>query len=291
MEKIAPNGDVNICFATDDNYVPHLNVTIKSLLCNRNRKFSYDIIVLCTDITDENRNVLEKHNDVDGKVSIRMVDVSAYIAEFKNLASGYLSDATYFRLLILSDLFEEYEKVLYLDSDVIVEGDISELFFANMNAKPIAAVEEVGMRQLSFSKKAVFLNGSEPFNADNYRTDALCMTHPEGYFNAGVLLFDLQGSRKLFPFSKVQDTLNRAVFFYNDQDVLNILYDGNVCLLDPEWNYQNCIESFVTKRPEIYGPMYAGIVRKSPRIIHFVSSFKPWKCEVALDSYYHKYET
>lgn len=44
---------VSICFASDDNYAPYLKVAIYSLLCNRNRERSYDIIILHKRISKE----------------------------------------------------------------------------------------------------------------------------------------------------------------------------------------------------------------------------------------------
>lgn len=281
---------VNICFAIDENYVSYLKVTLRSLFCNRNRDYCYNILILNTDITKASKDEINAEVVGEDGVEIHFIDVSKESSLVYCEVDNYISIATTYRLLLLSDMFSEYEKILYLDSDIIVEGDISELYCCQMCNMPIAAVEETGFRQMSHSKKAVFINGSLPYNVDNYRTDALKMQHPESYFNAGVVLFDLKKCREIISFEDVVTILRSKNYFYKDQDILNILFDGQVCLLDYSWNYQNNVDSFLNKKPELYGPMYSDVKREFPNIIHYVSSYKPWKDHVMLEEHYHKYE-
>lgn len=281
---------VNICFAIDENYVSYLKVTLRSLFCNRNRDYCYNILILNTDITKASKDEINAEVVGEDGVEIHFIDVSKESSLVYCEVDNYISIATTYRLLLLSDMFSEYEKILYLDSDIIVEGDISELYCCQMCNMPIAAVEETGFRQMSHSKKAVFINGSLPYNVDNYRTDALKMQHPESYFNAGVVLFDLKKCREIISFDDVVTILRSKNYFYKDQDILNILFDGQVCLLDYSWNYQNNVDSFLNKKPELYGPMYSDVKREFPNIIHYVSSYKPWKDHVMLEEHYHKYE-
>lgn len=282
---------VNICYAVDDNYAEYLKVSLYSMLKNRDRNFRYNIVVICAGLSVANRKSILKLIEIEQDVEIGITDVSSREAEVEYDVGSYLSVATIYRLLLFSDIFREYDKIIYLDCDTIVEGDISRLYFAKMNGKPLAAVEETGFRQMSYLKKAVYLNNSYPFNVDNYRTDALCMSHPESYFNAGVLLIDLAASRENFSFEEVLELLHCGKFFYNDQDILNILFDGQVELLDYEWNYQNSSELLVKLKPQVYGEMYADVIRNNPKIIHYVSSHKPWNEDVVLGEHYHRYES
>lgn len=284
------NSKVNICFAIDKNYVSPLKVALCSLLQNRNRDVYYNILILHADLTIAHQEDILTVLNGESKVEAHFIDVTQEAKSVYCDIDGYITVSTTYRLLLLSKLFSEYDKILYLDSDIVVEGDICELYRINMNNLPVAAVEETGFRQMSHCKKAVFINGSLPYNVDNYRTDALNMKHPESYFNAGVVLFDLKKCRECISFDNVLNIIKSKKYFYNDQDVLNILFDGQVCLVDYSWNYQNNVESFLKKRPELYGPMYFDVKRESPNIIHYVSAYKPWKNSVALDEHYHKYE-
>ncbi len=290
MIMIEPMGDVDVCFAVDDNYAPYLKVTIKSLLCNRNRNYKYDILILNAGLSAQNKNLILKLLESESDVSIRFVDVSDYSEKIKYELGGYLTMATLYRLLLFSEMFSKYERVLYLDADVIVNGDVSELFFANICDKAVAGAEEGSLRQLRFVKSAMFIDGKHPYNVDNYKVKALGMKHPEDYFNAGVLLFDLKKCRETVTLKKALEILNSHKFMFNDQDVLNILLDGQVYKLDFEWNYQNCVEYFHYERAEKYGDLFADLIRRAPKIIHYVSSQKPWLGKVTLGDCYSKYE-
>lgn len=282
---------INICYAVDDNYLSYLRVSLFSLLMNCDSNYYYNVKILCSKIPEERKNWVLSIIKGKDNVNIEFMDITKK-ADSLNIAfsSPYISFATMYRLFLFSELFEDIDKILYLDCDTIVEGDISILFGEELHGKAIAAVEETGFRQLSYSKKAVFLNGNIPFNVDNYRTDALCMEHPECYFNAGVILLDLEECRKQFSFEEVLELLRCGKFFYNDQDILNVLFDGQVKLLDYAWNYQNNVDYFCKLDSDLFGKMYADVVRDKPLIIHYVSSHKPWNEEVMLGEHYNKYK-
>lgn len=281
---------IPVCFAVDDNYAAHLAVTIRSIMRNRNRELQYDIIVLYEHLSANSKDMIQAALQNEKDVIIRFVDVSGAAKPLQYDVGAYLSIATNYRLLLFSDMFAKYDRMIYLDCDVIVQCDIAELYSLDIGNKPIAAVRDAGMRQLSYCKKAVFINGCEPYNVDNYRTDALGMKHPEDYFNAGVLLVDLKKSREVVEYREIVDTLQRKNYHFNDQDTLNIVFDGRVYLLDVEWNYQNNIEAFSALKPDVYGPMYADVRREAPKLIHYVGSCKPWDREAALGDIYHRYE-
>ena len=290
MEKIGKEKGYSICLATDENYVPYLQVALFSLLANRNPESEYDIVILHTGLSSEQVQSTMALAKNCAKVHLRLFDISDAVGQIKYEVGSYLSAATLYRLLLLSDMFDEYERVLYLDSDIIVNEDVGQLFATDLADDLVAAVEELGFRQLSFSKRAVFLNGKDPYNVDNYRTVALKMHDPKHYFNAGVLMLDLNRCRPFCTMQHVMQLLLEKKYFYNDQDVLNMVFDGRVKMLDAKWNYQNCIEAFCAKFPDIYGPMYQDVRCERPAIIHYVSAYKPWKCQVAMDTYYHTYE-
>lgn len=284
------NQIINICFAVDDHYIPYLKTALVSLLYNRERKFSYNILVLHSGLSDELRCSLQSIADKEDAVSLSFIDVSAEADKMRCKVGTYLSIAAIYRLILFSEQFAQFDKVLYLDCDIIVEDDVSELFFMPMNGAAVLAAEETGFRQMSFTKKAVFIEGSQSYNIDNYRTDVLHMKYPEHYFNAGVMLLDLVKCREYFTFEQVLKVLHQRSYHYNGQDVLNIVLDGRVQLIDNTWNYQNSVNVFMANRPEIYGDLYRDVKRESPKIIHYVSSFKPRNSEVCLGDRYHFYE-
>lgn len=114
---------VSICFASDDNYAPYLKVAIYSLLCNRNRERSYDIIILHKRISREHQGEILGLADGKSGVSIRFVNVVEADRELQSDVGCYYAVETNYRLLLFSKLFQNYRRMLYLDCDIIVTGD------------------------------------------------------------------------------------------------------------------------------------------------------------------------
>lgn len=279
---------VSICFASDDNYAPYLKVAIYSLLCNRNRERSYDIIILHKRISKEHQGEILGLADGKSGVSIRFVNVVEADRELQSDVGCYYAIETNYRLLLFSKLFQNYRRMLYLDCDIIVTGDVGELFDVDLEGKSAAGVEDVGFRWLAYTKRAIFLD-NKPYNVLNYCTDVLGMKDPGGYVNAGVLLFDLEKCRQKVSFRDVVETLHSRNFFYNDQDVLNILLEGNIKQVDCKWNYMNNIAFYLECDRKEFRELYLDLYREDYRIIHYISAKKPWNGEVPMGEVWQKY--
>lgn len=279
---------VSICFASDDNYAPYLKVAIYSLLCNRNRERSYDIIILHKRISREHQGEILGLADGKSGVSIRFVNVVEADRELQSDVGCYYAVETNYRLLLFSKLFQNYRRMLYLDCDIIVTGDVGELFDVDLEGKSAAGVEDVGFRWLAYTKRAIFLD-NKPYNVLNYCTDVLGMKDPGSYVNAGVLLFDLEKCRQKVSFRDVVETLHSRNFFYNDQDVLNILLEGNIKQVDCKWNYMNNIAFYLECDRKEFRELYLDLRREDFRIIHYISAKKPWNGEVPMGEVWQKY--
>lgn len=279
---------VSICFASDDNYAPYLKVAIYSLLCNRNRERSYDIIILHKRISKEHQGEILGLADGKSGVSIRFVNVVEADRELQSDVGCYYAVETNYRLLLFSKLFQNYRRMLYLDCDIIVTGDVGELFDMDLEGKSAAGVEDVGFRWLAYTKRAIFLD-NKPYNVLNYCTDVLGIKDPGGYVNAGVLLFDLEKCRQKVSFRDVVETLHSRNFFYNDQDVLNILLEGNIKQVDCKWNYMNNIAFYLECDRKEFRELYLDLYREDYRIIHYISAKKPWNGEVPMGEVWQKY--
>lgn len=279
---------VSICFASDDNYAPYLKVAIYSLLCNRNRERSYDIIILHKRISREHQGEILGLADGKSGVSIRFVNVVEADRELQSDVGCYYAVETNYRLLLFSKLFQNYRRMLYLDCDIIVTGDVGELFDVDLEGKSAAGVEDVGFRWLAYTKRAIFLD-NKPYNVLNYCTDVLGMKDPGSYVNAGVLLLDLEKCRQKVSFRDVVETLHSRNFFYNDQDVLNILLEGNIKQVDCKWNYMNNIAFYLECDRKEFRELYLDLRREDFRIIHYISAKKPWNGEVPMGEVWQKY--
>ena len=118
---------IPIFFACDNGFVKYTMVSLKSLMMNADRDRQYNIHILNTGIDDDKKQVvLDMADDV---FHIYFNDVTEYLKELEKRLPlrDYYSYTTYYRLF-LAEMFPEYEKALYIDSDTVVLGDISELF-------------------------------------------------------------------------------------------------------------------------------------------------------------------
>ena len=137
--------EIPVFFSTDDNYIPFLDVALSSLIENASRDYRYRIMILNTGLSAENMaRILEREQ---AGFAIEFVDISdrleGIMSHFRNVY--HFSIVTYYRLFIAS-LFPRLDKIVYLDCDLVVTGDISKLYFTDMEDAIIAAAPEQYVR-------------------------------------------------------------------------------------------------------------------------------------------------
>lgn len=243
--------EIPIFFAVDDGYCPFLAVAIQSMIDNSSPENHYSIKVLNTDISRENKNKISKYKREN--ISIEFVDLNYYIRKVKDklYTRDYYSKTTYFRLFI-PNLYPQYDKVLYLDSDIVILDDIAKLFDTDLGDNLVAAApDDVIQFHPVFQTYAEKVVGV----ADYHR-----------YFNAGVLLMNLHQLRRFKFQEKFVYLLDKIKFSVaQDQDYLNRLCKGRVKLVDRVWN-----------RMPIEDPK---IKVEDVKLVHYNLAFKPWHFE------------
>lgn len=236
---------VNLFFSCDDTYLPFLAVTLTSIRENRDKSRRYVVRILNTGLTPENRQRLQTL--AEENFLLEPVDISLTVERFARQlhTRDYYSKSTYYRLFI-PELFPELDKALYLDCDIVVTGDISRLFDRELGSDLVGAVPDsmvIAIKPLSqYARKRL-------------------QVRPENYFNAGVLLMNLEQMRKI-RFTDTFLRLLQTVTFRvaQDQDYLNVLCKGRVTYLGFEWN-----------------TMPGSIRTDAPRLIHYNLDCKPWQ--------------
>ena len=165
---------IPIFFASDNNYAPYLAVAIKSLLSNASSDYFYKIHILTTNLDKDISEKLTKLATPNS--SIQIISLKDEIEHIKHRFQlrDYYSIETYYRFFI-ADMFPQYDKVLYLDCDIVVLGDISNLYLTNISNFLLGAVQEQVMAHYK-----VF---------GDYVERALDVK-VKNYFNAGVLLMN-----------------------------------------------------------------------------------------------------
>jgi lipopolysaccharide biosynthesis glycosyltransferase len=215
---------------------------------------TYDVHILAEDgeLQDEHVRWMTAH----GIQRIGGID----LARLRRIAitNKRLTAATLIRLLMPEILAGRYDRVLYLDADVEIRGDIAPLFGLDLGGAPLAAVPLV--RE---SRDAL-----DSARREQAHFRALGMTKPYRYFNSGVMLIDTQRwiaqnlAERLLDFIERNTELCRLP----DEDALNAVLDGGIAEISPIWNFR----SWERTLPRIGK-------RVAPVILHYDGPEKPWR--------------
>lgn len=239
---------IPIFFSTDRNYVPILHVAIQSLVSNSHKAYNYNIHILGENLTEDDKLSYECYKS--DNIKIFFTDMENIIGKYAAVMNTryYYSKAIYFRTFI-PDLFPQYEKVLYLDSDIAFNADAAELFNYNIGENYVGAVT------------CETVNTSEVFS--NYAEKFLGMKMPK-YFNSGVIIMNCKILRKIKFVDKFYDLMNKIVLdVCPDQDAYNLLCQGKVVFLPAVWNKIPRVDSTETL--------------EEVKIVHYNLSLKPWR--------------
>ena len=266
-----PETIVPVVFAADDNYVPMLTTTIYSMLKNASEDRFYDVIVLERNISDENKQIITKFLAQFSNAAVRFYDVSRYLAGFNlTTSNAHISVETYYRFII-QEALPFYSKLLYLDCDLVVNGDVAELFDTEMGDNAIAAVPDIDF--------IGNLNMKDGIRAEYVRKQ-LHMRDAYGYFQAGVLVMNLDRTRKIHTVHEWLQIASKPGYIYNDQDILNTECEGLVTYLDYSWNVMhNCAGRVAGVFDFAPADVYKAYMesRKAPKVVHYAGFDKPWK--------------
>ncbi len=240
---------IPIFYACDEGFVKYTAVSIRSLIDNASDKYKYHIFVLNTGIGESSRDELLALASGRQNFEISLKDVSEYLDSVSDRlpVRDYYTKTTYFRLFI-AEMFPEYDKAIYIDSDTVVCADISELYETELYDAYVGASHEQVMIQ------------TEEYG--NY-VERVVGVSRYSYFNAGVLLLNCRQLRR----KQLLDKFVRYLGMYNfvvtqDEDYLNLICRDHVLWLDGRWN------------TEVFGtPPFP---YEEAKIIHYVMTSKPW---------------
>lgn len=238
---------VPVFYACDDNYIKFMAVSLQSLILQASAENTYLVHILHTGISESNKDILRSM--ATDNVSIKFVDVSGKLAEIsKKLAiRDYYSSTTYYRIFI-PEMFPQFDKILYIDGDTIINRDVAKLYKYNLGDNYIGAIQDYLVTSVD-----VF---------GNYVEKVLGLSRA-AYFNAGVVLINCEQFRKKKIEKKFYELLETYSFVVaQDQDYLNILCQDKILWIDSRWNVQ------MTEPAE--RPL------KETGLIHYNLATKPW---------------
>ncbi len=266
---------IPIVLAANDFFVPMCATTIASVLSNADLTHNYDIVVLNKDISSRNKSLMLEMCNKFENVRLRFFDIISLLSQYSLKGGMHISVETYYRFLI-QDILKDYDKVLYLDSDLVCTHNIAELYDTNLQNNWIGAVKDPDMIGQ--------INGNE--KEFNYAIEKLKLQNPHSYFQAGVLLLNVKALRKSHTTKQWLDE-SMTKYKYMDQDILNKNAQNKVKFLDMRWNVLiDCVGQrlpIIKQAPYNICQEYLSS-RKMPYIIHYAGFQKPWN-DVSCDFY------
>lgn len=242
-----------LILAADQNYVPHLATTVRSLVEN-NADLAFDVHIINTDIT---AGQWQKLTQTVAGFDCRLIDTRVSEGATSDLVTRHhITHASYHRLLA-PDLVPA-ATALYLDCDLVVTGSLRDLLELPRDGRAIAAVADPNM-------------GPRP---------DLGLGPGDGYFNSGVMRLDLDVWRAgdIGPRALAVARDRPEIIQFLDQCALNATLKGDWTRADPACNVQSDfwrIDAETARR--LYGEGAIAAAIAAPRIVHYTGNSKPWQ--------------
>ncbi len=261
LSQYGKKAEIPIFFACDEGFVKYTMVSMKSIMENADRSRKYHIYILHMGITKAiQAKVLAM---ADEEFAIDFVDVTDKMRSIadKLPIRDYYSNTTYFRLFI-PDMFPQYRKALYIDSDTIVVGNIAELYDHKLGKLYAGVCPDRVVAQTDI--------------LGDYVEKVLGVKRAR-YFNAGVMLMNCSQFRENHLLDEFLEMLHIYLFVVaQDQDYLNLICKNQVLYMEPKWNAQ------------VFGEL--ACPEEEVGLFHFNMAAKPWHYEdCRLAEYFWKY--
>jgi lipopolysaccharide biosynthesis glycosyltransferase len=258
-----------IVSCADDRYAMPLAVTLYSVLVNLDRFRTVSLYIIDAGISEQKKRRLTEVLNLKG-LDVHLRWLKPDFSLLKGIdVTQWFSQAAYLRLLLPELLPEQFGRVIYLDSDLVVEEDLDKLWEEDVGDYPALAVQNYPDPLVSSPGALV----------ETYQLLGLAPDTP--YCNTGVMVINLNQWRAERIGSRVLDYTRKFQQFVRcgDQDGLNAIIAGAWGLLDPKWNVALPVISSYgllhnMSRVEIQHAQEE--LLRAPFILHFCGPIKPW---------------
>lgn len=256
---------MNVMYTCDNNFVWLMEISVISLFENSKNIENLKVYLLGEKVSQENKEELRRVSE-KYKRRIEIIDVPE-ITIPPSLVSSRWPLSAYTRLFSGQILPPNVDKILYLDCDTIISGDISELDEIEFDGNIAYAVKDCVSGSY---KKNIGLDKNAP------------------YFNAGVILFDINELREIDVNKKIEEYMKKymELINYADQDIFNGIFDGKIGELSPKFDFMtiNAVHTYeevqTLRHPtNFYSKEEFDIAKKNPVIIHYTTNMlviRPW---------------
>lgn len=247
------NSTIHIALTFDTSFWAPAYATMRSVCITSERKSDLVFHLLHLPLEDWQRDDLNSIKSEFGATLIyhdidRTDMLGDRIKDLPEVTARRLHNIVYARLFVQDLLPSDAQRAIYLDCDLMVRSPIEHLYSIDMQGKTLAAVQQPDrIRALS--------------GRDLREKKPLSPSQP--YYNAGMLLIDLKRFRNVDIVAELKNKLTAQEIskLYFDQDIINVVFGGDILELSYLWNLQN---------PETAHEAF------NPHILHYSGSKKPW---------------
>ena len=256
---------MDILYTLNNGFVPQVASSITSI-CENNRQvkditFYLLVIGVSTDNRDKLQHLIEHYHR-----HIKFISIDNLESNFPfKIDTGYWNPIVLARLLLHKILPKKVHRILYLDGDTIILGDLSDLYHANMGHLAVGACIESACPK--FLKQSLGLTNTN-------------------YYNAGVLLIDVDKWRQ----EKIGEGIikyyqaHNGKLFANDQDAINGYLKNQIYTLPPKYNYSITLDQYsykflkkIEQPAHYYSKSDYEEANKQPIIVHYAGENRPWR--------------
>lgn len=260
-----------VIYHSSDSFSAVTGTSIISLLENNKGADQIHILYIEKEISEDNKGKLKSIVDKYGRELefMKMPDWSGELGTMLHTSKSDWLGFGYNRLFLTKYIPDNIDRVLYLDSDTIIERSIEELWNINMNNYYFAGVDDCLSR--------------------SYRR--ICGLKGNGvYCNAGMLLINLKKWREDQVIESFINTIyqNNGYFIFNEQSIINSVFEGEIYVLPLYYNVYSLVFKFeyqeLMKLRKPYRYTYDEALyneaRNNPAITHYTGLFcikhRPW---------------
>ena len=257
---------MNILYALNENYMPHLAASACSLCENNKGVDQINFHIISLGIKPESQSkfieLCQRYNR-----SVQFYELGDMRKRLKGDYDTHGFDISILtRLFVGSVLPESVDKILYLDCDTIVLDNLQDCWNTDLADNVLAAVPEPVITK---SRRGI-----------------LNMDETDNYYNSGVLLFNLSLWREQNCEEKILKYFvqNSSRLIAGDQDAINACFKGQIVALLPKYNFASynlyypykLLKKLAGKSPYITEDQYNDS-KKNPVIIHYLGEERPWR--------------
>ncbi|MDD1503984.1 glycosyltransferase family 8 protein [Lysinibacillus sp. CNPSo 3705] len=250
---------INVLTSINKEYIPHMGAMFTSILENSSNIENICLGVIHSELVDNDKKEIDNFFKEKYGVSINYYKVDENEFSELPIIAEHLKIETYFRLAIPKVVSEDINKVIYLDSDMIIRNDIFDLWKIDIENYIVGAV-------------------INPLNNSNmYLYKGLGLSDSSDYFNAGVLLINLKEWRRREFNIEINNFIEKKQesIIYADQDALNGAINGNWKRIDERWNMtNNLLDIDLEFQYQLSRTLKE--ITENPYIVHFTGRSKPW---------------